>query len=77
MLFVFVLQGLAEENKRQDRMIEDLLRDGRDKSEQESFNKEPKAEQGITTTKLLTMSFQVSKKTISDIHLNEMFLCVL
>ena len=65
-----------EENKRQDRMIEDLLRDGRDKSQRDAFNKGPKAEQGITT-KLLTMSFQVSKKTISDIHLNEMFLCVL
>ena len=59
--FSLSLYGLVEENKRQDRMIEDLLRDGRDKSQRDAFNKGPKAEQGITT-KLLTMSFQVSKK---------------
>ena len=38
-----------EENKRQDHMIEDLLRDGHDKSEQDAFNQGLKAEQGITT----------------------------
>ena len=38
-----------EENKRQDRMIEDLLHEIRDKSQRDAFNKGPKAEQGIMT----------------------------